>query len=68
MRAAATAHLLAGGFMGLLLETLQKVSFFRRLPWDRALDVIDTAGLRRLLLNVVTGGPKLSGQDAAAVD
>lgn len=52
--------------MGLLLETLQKVSLFSvvcRGTW-----LLLTAGLRRLLLNVVTGGPKLSGQDAAAVD
>lgn len=33
-------------------------SFFRRVPRDRALDVIDTAGLRRPQLNVVTGGAK----------
>ena len=32
-------------------------SFFRRLAWDS-----------RLLLDVVTGGPKLYGQDAAAAD
>lgn len=54
MRSAVTTPLLIGGFVGLLLEKLQNVfSFFRRLLCD----IIDTAGLRRQLLSVVTEGP-----------